>query len=54
MPKYDYTDAQVNKITQLDHTRSAHQIYLDLRKINKTNALTLAKINTKLTPQNTS
>ena len=43
MQKYDYTDAQVNKITQLDHTRSAHQIYLDLRKINKTNALTLAK-----------
>ena len=31
------------QITQLDHTRSAHQIYLDLRKINKTNTLTLAK-----------
>ena len=39
MQKYDYTDAQVNKITQLDHTRSAYQIYLDLRKIDKTNTL---------------
>ena len=38
-----YTDAQVNKITQPDHTKSAYQIYMDLRKITKTNTFNLAK-----------